>query len=92
MQQHDTIVLEKAISQIVFHLLDESVAPIFCKETLKHHETYNVSLSKKASKIETCVTCRRKLLYKLPERLQISETYTAKSQNTTFMLFAKVKV
>ena len=49
MQQHDTIVLEKAISQIVFHLLDESVAPIFCKETLKHRDTYNVSRSKKKS-------------------------------------------
>ena len=48
---------------------------------------------KKVPEIETCVTRRRrKLLYKLPERLQIFETYTAKSQNTTFMLFAKVKV
>ena len=92
MQQHDTIVLEKAISQIVFHLLDEPVAPIFCKETLKQRDTYNVSRSEKVPEIETCVKRRRKLLYKLPERLQISETYTAKSQNTTFMLFAKVKV
>ena len=62
MQQHDTIVLEKAISQIVFHLLDESVAPIFCKETLKQRDTYNVSRSKKVPEIETCVTRRRRKL------------------------------